>query len=123
MFFLGCYHARKLDLEPTTAGASNLVIADGSRSVEEITAQLATCIRVDSFLGGNTNTINGDFSFGIRGMRLENGVAVAPVSEMNIAGNLFTLLPRFIEAADDTWRHTSVVSPSLLFDDIQFSGV
>ena len=123
MYFLGQYHARKLEMEPTTAGASNLFIEQGDRSVDAILGSLPRCIRVDSFLGGNSNSANGDFSFGIRGMLFENGEAVQPVSEMNISGNLFTLLPRFAEAANDTWRYSSVVSPSLLFDDIQFSGL
>ena len=123
MYFLGQYHARKLEMEPTTAGASNLFIPQGGRSPADILGSLDTCIRVDSFLGGNSNSSNGDFSFGIRGMRFEKGEAVEPVSEMNISGNLFTLLPRFHEAANDTWRYSSVVSPSLLFNDIQFSGL
>jgi PmbA protein len=123
MYFLGQYYARKLDLEPTTAGASNLFIPQGGRSTADILGSLDTCIRVDSFLGGNSNSSNGDFSFGVRGMRFEKGEAVQPVSEMNISGNLFTLLPRFHEAANDTWQYSSVVSPSLLFNDIQFSGL
>ncbi len=29
---------------------------------------------------------------------------------------------QWVEAADDTWTHGSWRTPSLLFDDVQFSG-
>ena len=85
-------------------------------------ASLPRVIRVDGFLGGNTNAITGDFSFGISGTLFEDGEPVAAVSEMNISGDLFTLLSQWQEAASDTWTWGSWRSPSLLFDGVQFSG-
>lgn len=121
-WLVGLYYARKLEQEPTTAGTSNLLVPEGSRSVEDILADLDWCIHVDGFLGGNSNAATGRYSFGIRGTLYENGEAVAPVSEMNISGSIFDLLGGFIEAADDPWRNGSCRSPSLLFDAVQFSG-
>ena len=120
-FFVDLYNSRRLKCDPT-GGASNLVIPAGPRSCAEIIASQPRVIRVDGFLGGNTNAISGDFSFGISGTLFENGEPVAAVSEMNISGDLFSLLSRFQEAASDTWRWGAWRSPSLLFDDIQFSG-
>ncbi|MDG1477961.1 MAG: TldD/PmbA family protein [Myxococcota bacterium] len=120
-FFVSLYNSRRLKCAPT-AGASNLVIPAGTRSPAEMIASLPRVIRVDGFLGGNTNAITGDFSFGISGTLFEGGEPVAAVSEMNISGDLFTLLSQWQEAASDTWTWGSWRSPSLLFDGVQFSG-
>jgi PmbA protein len=121
-FFLNQYFARKLGMEPTLGGPSNLRIPAGARSPAAIAAELPEAIRVESFLGGNANSTTGDFSFGIRGTFLEHGQATRSVSEMNIAGNLFQLYERYVEAADDVRRYGTSRVPSVLFDDVQFSG-
>jgi PmbA protein len=122
MFFLGQYHARRLGLDPTTATPSNVVLAPGHRSVASIAADLPRALFVESFLGGNTNTTTGDFSFGVRGALIAHGRVVQPVSEMNVAGSLLDVLPRFLEAADDPWTFGAWRIPTLLFDDVSFSG-
>ncbi len=122
-YLLNQYFARKLGSEPTTGGTSNLLIPPGPRSPELIAAGLPRAIRVESFLGGNANSTTGDFSFGIRGTLLEHGEPTRSVSEMNIAGNLFELYERYAEAASDVHRYGTSRVPSVLFDDIQFSGM
>jgi len=122
MWFLNLYYARKLGREPTTSGASNLVVPPGPRSPSAIEASLPVAIRVQSFLGGNANPTTGDFSFGIRGQRLERGEVTQNLAEMNISGNILDLMGRFAEAADDPWPWSSWRVPTLLFDGVQFSG-
>ncbi|MEL6349028.1 MAG: metallopeptidase TldD-related protein, partial [Myxococcota bacterium] len=121
-FFISLYNARRLGVAPTTGGASNLVIAPGDQSPEALMKAAGRVIRVEGFLGGNTSEITGDFSFGVNGTLFENGEPVQAVSEMNISGNLFELMERWQAAADDVWTYSAWRSPSLLFDDIQFSG-
>jgi len=121
-WLVGVYYGRKLGIEPTSAGTSNLIVPIGTRSVEAILGDLDWCIHVDGFLGGNSNPATGRYSFGIRGTLFERGEPVAPVSEMNISGSIFELMGGFIEAADDPWINGSCRSPSLLFDAVQFSG-
>jgi PmbA protein len=122
-FLISQYFARKLQLEPNSGATTNLVIPPGPRSPEAIAAEHPRAIRVESFLGGNANSTTGDFSFGIRGTLLERGQPARSVAEMNIAGNLFELYERFVEAADDVRRFGTSRVPSVLFDDIQFSGM
>jgi PmbA protein len=122
-YLLGQYFARRLGMAPTTGSTSNVVLAPGARAMEAIAADLPRAIRVESFLGGNANSTTGDFSFGVRGTLLEHGQAAQAVAEMNIAGNLFDLLERFAEPSSDVHRHGTYLVPSVLFDDIQFSGV
>ena len=122
-FFLDAYHARKLGMDVTTGGTSNVVIAPGTRSWQDIAATLPRAIRVTSFLGGNSNPASGDYSLGIRGQLLEHGQPVQNLSEMNITGNLMDLLGSFNEAATDVWTFGSYRVPTLLFSKVQFSGL
>jgi len=122
-FFIDLYNARRMEVARTTGGASNLVIPPGNNTPSQLVLGLPAVIRVEGFLGGNNNPTTGDFSFGIQGTFLENGEATRSLSEMNISGNIFELLERWVAAADDTYTYSSWRCPSLLFEDIQFSGL
>lgn len=121
-FLLDVYHGRRLGKAPTTGQTSNLIIPAGTRSPEQIAASLPQCIRVEGFLGGNSNPATGSFSFGVHGTLLEHGVPVQAVSEMNVSGSLLDLLASWAEAANDPWSWGAWRTPSLLFDGVQFSG-
>jgi PmbA protein len=121
-FFIDVYNGRRLERPPTTGSASNVVVPPGTQSVDDLAKPLPRAILVDGFLGGNANPTTGDFSFGIRGALLEGGERASAVSEMNVSGNIVDLMQRFVVAANDTWLLGAWRSPSLLFDDVQFSG-
>lgn len=120
--YLSTYYARKLDRPVTTDGPSNWVLAAGDRSVEALAAEHPRAIVVSGFLGGNANGLTGDFSYGIRGTLLEHGAPVKQLSEMNVSGNLLTFFHKLIAVADDPWVYSSLRSPTLVFDDVAFSG-
>jgi PmbA protein len=80
-------------------------------------------IYVTGFLGGNADGTTGDFSFGVRGHLIEGGKLGASVGEMNITGNLLTMFARLAEVGNDPWPYSSTLCPTLVFEDIQFSGV
>lgn len=121
-FFIDVYNGRRLERAPTTGGTSNIIVPPGARSVADLSSGLPKAILVDGFLGGNANPTTGDFSFGIRGALLESGERVSAVSEMNVSGNIVDLMHRFVEAANDPWLLGAWRCPTLLFDDVQFSG-
>jgi len=121
-WLLDVYYGRRMDRAPTTGGTSNLVVPPGTRSVAEILRERDWAIRVEGFLGGNSNAATGRYSFGIHGTLFRNGEVAGAVSEMNITGSIFDLLGNFVEAADDVYEASSCRSPSLLFDEVQFSG-
>jgi PmbA protein len=122
-FLLGIYNARRLDRAHTTAAASNLVIPPSNDTPGGLLEQLSRAIRVEGFLGGNSNLMTGDFSFGITGTLFEKGEAVQGVSEMNVSGNIFDICSKYLQPANDVWTYSSWRTPSLLFDDVQFSGL
>lgn len=122
MYYVSVYYGRKLGLPTTTGGRSNWVVSSGKRSPAAIAADLDRAILVNGFVGGNINGTTGDFSYGIRGLLLERGEVVAPLSEMNVSGNLLRLLGQLEEVGDDPWNWSTIRSPTLLFRDVQFSG-
>lgn len=122
-YYISLYYSRKLGVAPTTGGRSNWVVAPGARSQAEILASFPTCILVNGFLGGNSNGQTGDFSFGIQGHLVQNGEIVQNLSEMNVSGNILELLPRLVEVGSDVWTWGGLRSGSLVFEDVDFSGL
>jgi PmbA protein len=122
-YLLDTYYARKLGRKPTTGAPSNLVVTPGDRGLDALLVEADGGVLVTSFLGGNSDPTTGDYSFGVRGHRIEDGTMGAPVSEMNITGSLPRLLQRLVRVGDDPYPYASQLVPSLLFDDVQFSGL
>jgi PmbA protein len=122
-YYLSVYYARKLQMSPTTGGRSNWIVPPGDASWQDIARGIGgKAILVNGFLGGNANPITGDFSFGIRGLLVEDGAPTRPIAEMNVSGNLLQVFHQLIAAANDPWRWSSTRSPTLIFDGIDFSG-
>jgi len=122
-YFIDTYYGKKLGMEPTTGGTTNLVFEPGERTLEEMIASLDRGILIAGFNGGNSNGSTGDFSYGIDGFLIEEGKIVKPVSEMNITGNMKKLWMNFAEAGSDVYEKSSLRAPSLRFDNVDFSGI
>ena len=41
---------------------------------------------------------------------------------MNVTGNLVTLFSSLVEVGNDPWQYNSRLTPTLVFDGVQFSG-
>lgn len=121
-FYVDTYYGKKLEMSPTTGGGSNLVITPGAKSFAELVADVPRGILVRGFIGGNSNSTTGDFSVGVYGTFIENGELTRPVAEMNLAGNHRELWKRLVAAGNDPWIYGSVRVPTLVFDDVQFTG-
>jgi PmbA protein len=121
-YYLSVYYGAKLRMPATTAAPSNLVITLGERDLAGLLQAMGTGILITGFVGGNSNTATGDFSLGIRGQWIENGVPVRPLAEMNLAGNLLDTWSLLAETGSDPHPYSSVRVPSLRFDALQFSG-
>jgi PmbA protein len=120
--FFGTYYAKKLGRAPTTAWPSNLTFALGRRDLSAILEDADDAILLTSWLGGNADSTTGDFSLGLRGHLVRNGKVGAPVGEMNATGNLVDLFAHLVEVGNDPWPYSSTLTPTLVFDDVSFSG-
>ncbi len=122
-YFIDTYYAKKLDTKPTGGSTTNIVFEPGNKDLEALIASIDKGIFVTGFNGGNCNGSTGDFSYGIDGFLVEGGKLTKPVTEMNITGNMLNLLANIGELGSDVKTDTSVRTPSVLFNDVDFSGL
>jgi PmbA protein len=122
LYYMDTYNASKLNLVPTTSGASNLEWSLGKRSQEDILKEVKEGILVTSFLGGNSNSTTGDFSLGIKGFYIKDGKRIHPVSEMNMAGNHLEFWMQLAEIGNDPFPYSSTQTPTLRFEGVDCSG-
>lgn len=121
-YYVDTYYGSKLGMAPTTGSSSNQVVGLGAGDLGKHVADVKSGVYVTSWLGGNSDSTTGDFSFGIRGHLIENGQIAGPVGEMNVTGNLLELFSRLRAVGDDPWLYSSMRAPTLVFDGVQFSG-
>lgn len=122
-YLIDNYYGKKLGWEPNGGSVSNVVLEYGGKSFEELLKTIDKGIIITDFIGGNSNSTTGDFSFGIVGLYVEKGQIIKPVNEMNISGNSKEVWNQLIEVGNDPYVYSSWRMPSLLFDGIQFSGI
>ena len=122
-YYIDTYNANKMKVAPTISGTSIITFKQGAKDLDGLIGDLKKGILITGFNGGNSNSSTGDFSFGIEGFLIENGKLTKPVSEMNITGNLLTLWERLAAVGNDTRTTSSWRTPSLVFEDVAFSGL
>jgi len=122
-YFIDTYYGKKLEMEPTSGDTTNLVFQPGEKDLEGLLAGIDRGILVTGFNGGNNNGVTGDFSYGIEGFLVENGKLIQPVSEMNITGNFKKLWKDLVAVGNDAYTGSSWLVPTLVFDNVDFSGI
>jgi PmbA protein len=131
-YLLNSYSARKLGMKTTGnasrgvtgnagVGPGNFFIEAGERSPESILKAMPTGLYVTELIGGEANTVTGDYSSGAAGLWIENGELAYPVSEITIAGNMKQMLMD-IEIGSDLEFRGSIAAPSLLIREMTISG-
>lgn len=122
-YYIDTYYGKKLQMEPTSGSTTNLVFETGDKNLEGLIAGVKKGILVTGFNGGNSNGSTGDFSYGIEGFLIENGTIKQPVSEMNITGNMISLWSNVGEIGNDVNESSSWLTPSIVFEGVDFSGI
>jgi PmbA protein len=122
-YYIDTYYGKKLEMSPTSGGTTNLVFETGDKDIEELITSVKKGILVTGFNGGNCNGTTGDFSYGIEGFLIEKGKITKPVSEMNITGNMKDLWSNIGAIGNDVNNNSSWLAPSILFEDVDFSGI
>lgn len=122
-YYIDTYYGGKLGVEPNSGSTTNTTLETGNKSLEDLIKAIKMGILVKGFIGGNSNSTTGDFSFGIVGHYIEDGAIVKPVNEMNISGNMGDFWNNLVEVGNDPYIYSSWRLPSLHFADVQFSGI
>jgi PmbA protein len=120
--FVDTYYGRKAEMPPTTGGSSNLLLEGGSGDLDHWLAEVGEGVLLTSWLGGNSDTTTGDFSYGMRGHPIVGGELGPAIGEMNLTGNLVELFSKLVGVGDDPWAYSRSRTPTLVFEDVQFSG-
>jgi PmbA protein len=121
--FVDVYYGRKLKMDPTSGSPSNLVLPPGKKGLDALLADAKEGILVTSFLGGNSNSTTGDYSFGIQGFRVRGGKRAEPIAEMNVSGNHKELWKRLVALGNDPWPYSSMRTPTLVFEGVSVAGL
>ncbi|HYO59871.1 TldD/PmbA family protein [Archangium sp.] len=122
-YFIDTYYGRKLKARPTTGNPSNLSWKLGGKEQAALLADMKEGILVTSFLGGNSNAVTGDFSFGVQGFRVRGGKLAEPIGEMNISGSQLDFWKRLVAVGNDPYVNSALRTPTLVFEGVQFAGV
>ena len=122
-YYIDTYYGKKLEMPPTSGSTTNLLFSTGNKNLQGLIASLKKGILITGFNGGNSNGTTGDFSYGIEGFLIENGEMIRPVSEMNITGNMLSLWSNIGEIGNDINVNSSWLTPSVLFEGVDFSGI
>ena len=121
-YYIDPYYGKKLGMPPTSGSVSNLVLDAGSHDLNSLFQCVQNGIFITHFLGGNSNSTTGDFSFGFSGFRIRDGIKSIPVHEMNISGNAASFWNRLQMIGNDPYPYSAYRIPSLVFDGVQVSG-
>jgi PmbA protein len=132
-YLLNTYTAKKLSLQTTGnasrglagtpgIGPGNFFLRPGTKSAQEIIADIKEGLFVTEFLGFGVNLVTGDFSRGASGLWIENGEFAFPVEEITVAGNLKDMFFNISEIGNDLEFRSSIASPTLRIDGMTVAG-
>ena len=114
-------HAGRGTASPPSPGTTNLYLAAGEQSPDDLMADIKEGLYVTDLIGFGVNGITGDYSRGAAGFWIENGKISYPVSELTIAGNLKDMFKALTPASDLEFRHGKD-APTVRVDGMTVAG-
>ena len=131
-WFLDSATARELGLQTTghanrgvsstpSPGPSNLHLAPGDKSPDQLIAEIADGFYVTGLIGMGVNYVTGDYSRGASGFWIENGEITFPVSEVTIAGHLLEIFKNLTPANDLAFRY-GTNAPTVRVEGLTVAG-
>jgi PmbA protein len=131
-WFLDSATARELDLQstgsahrgvsgPPSPGSSNLHLAAGTQSPEQLIAEIEDGFLITGLIGMGVNLVTGDYSRGASGFWIENGKPTFAVSEVTIAGHLTEIFKSLVPANDLTFRY-GTNAPTVRIEGLTVAG-
>jgi len=131
-WLLDCATARELDMQTTahaqrgvssvpSPGPSNLYLAPGAKSPDELIAEIEDGFYVTDLIGSGANMVTGDYSRGAAGIWIEKGERTYPVSEVTIAGHLTEMFASLTPANDLVFRY-GTNAPTVRVEGLTVAG-
>jgi len=106
-------------------GARALSLVPGDKSQEELLAEVGEGLLVRSAIGlhSGANPVSGDFSVGVEGLMVRNGVVAEPVREATVASTLQRMLHDVTAVGSDLeWLPGGAAGVTVVIGDVSLSG-
>ena len=124
--------ARQLGIAPTGhatrgvggapgASPSNLYLAAGERSREELLGAFPEAVLIIQLIGQGVNSVTGDYSRGAVGFMVRGGEIAEPVAEITIASNLSDMFATLEPASDLEFRR-GIDAPTILVPEMTIAA-
>ncbi len=116
--------ASKLKISPTghASGPSNLSLRASRISRDDMIKDISRGLLVTGIMGSGTNIATGDYSVGVEGFLIENGIITHPVNKVTIAGNLIDMYRELIPANDPSDHSSGANAPSCFIPSMMVGG-
>ncbi|NYZ12354.1 TldD/PmbA family protein [Azospirillum sp. RWY-5-1] len=114
-------HASRGTSGPPGPSPSNVYLAAGRRSRDELIADIDQGLYVVELMGMGVNGVTGDYSRGASGFWIENGTITHPVSELTVAGNLKDMFLN-MEPASDLELRFGMDAPTIRIEGMTIAG-
>ena len=98
-------HAARGTGGPPSPSTTNLYMAAGKLSPEDLYADIKQGFYITEMIGMGVNGVTGDYSRGASGFWIEDGKLTFPVSEITVAGNLRDMFLNLTPANDLVFRN------------------
>lgn len=121
-YYIDTYYGRKMKMEPTSGSPSGLTWKLGEKSQKQLLADAKDGLLITGFIGGNSNSLTGDFSVGVIGFIVRNGEIAEPVAEMNLSGNHLEFWKKLVAIGNDPFPYSSLRAPTLVFEKVSVAG-
>lgn len=123
-YLTGTYFSNKLKIKRTINYPCLVAFNENSGlDKDEILQRIGKCILITGFNGGNSNSLTGDFSYGVEGFLYENGERGKAIREMNMTGNFISLWRNCLYIGNDPLLSTIWRIPTLAFAEVDMSGI
>ena len=114
-------HASRGTSGPPGPSPSNVYLAAGRRSRDELIADIDQGLYVVELMGMGVNGVTGDYSRGASGFWIENGKIAFPVSELTVASNLKDMFLN-MEPASDLELRFGMDAPTVRIEGMTIAG-
>lgn len=114
-------HASRGTSGPPSPSASNLWLAPGTMTPQELMADIKLGLYITELIGMGVNGVTGDYSRGAAGFLIREGQLAEPVAEITVAGHLLEMFAHLTPANDLVFRR-GTDSPSLRVEGMTMAG-
>lgn len=119
-------HARRSPASELGIAPTNLVMAKGSHSLQDLLSKYDKVVHLTSFEAGlhsGFKTSTGDISMPAEGFLYEKGRCIGPVDQFVMSGNVLELLQNIDELGNEYDKPgTSMICPDVLVKQMSFAG-